>query len=79
MSTWAAFFENLRPRQWTKNLLLFAGVIFAQRLGDQVCVTRAALGVLVFCFASGVIYIFNDIADLELDRRDHCKRLRPIS
>ena len=79
MSTWAAFFENLRPRQWTKNLLLFAGVIFAQRLGDQVCVTRAALGVLVFCFASGVIYIFNDIADLELDRRHPTKRLRPIA
>ncbi|RKZ18753.1 decaprenyl-phosphate phosphoribosyltransferase [bacterium] len=79
MSTAMAFVENMRPRQWTKNLLLFAGVIFAQRLGESACVTRAVLGVLVFCCASGVIYIFNDIADIDLDRRHPTKRLRPIA
>ena len=79
MITAAAFLENMRPRQWTKNLLLFAGVIFAQRLGDTLCVTRAVLGVMVFCCASGVIYIFNDIADMELDQRHPTKRLRPIA
>jgi 4-hydroxybenzoate polyprenyltransferase len=79
MNTTAAFLENLRPRQWTKNLLLFAGIIFAQRLGDPVCVVRAVLGVLVFCLASGIVYVFNDIADRELDRRHPSKRLRPIA
>ena len=74
-----AFLANLRPRQWTKNLLLFAGVIFAQKLGHPECVTRAVLGAVVFCFASGVIYVFNDIVDRELDRRHPHKKLRPIA
>jgi len=74
-----AFLENLRPRQWTKNLLLFAGVIFAQRLGETACVVRAALGTVVFCFASGVVYVFNDITDRELDQRHPHKLNRPIA
>lgn len=74
-----AFLASLRPRQWTKNLLLFAGVIFAQKLGHTPCVVRAVLGALVFCLASGVIYIFNDIVDRDLDRRHPHKRLRPIA
>jgi 4-hydroxybenzoate polyprenyltransferase len=79
MSIATAFFLNLRPRQWTKNLLLFAGVIFARKLGDSACVLHAALGVGVFCLASGVVYVFNDIADRELDRRHPYKRHRPIA
>jgi len=79
MNTWLAFLENLRPRQWTKNLLLFAGVIFARKLGDPACVTRAFLGVIVFCFASGVVYVLNDVADRELDQRHPYKRRRPIA
>lgn len=79
MSNPVVFLEALRPRQWTKNLLLFAGVIFAQRLGDTACVVRAALGAVVFCFCSGVIYVFNDIADRELDRRHPDKCRRPIA
>lgn len=73
-----AFLENLRPRQWTKNLLLFAGVIFGQRLGETGCVVRAALGAVVFCGASGAIYVFNDIADRDLDALHPYKKLRPI-
>ena len=71
--------ESLRPRQWTKNLLLLAGVIFAQLLGNTECVLRAVAGVAVFCLASGVIYVFNDIADRELDRLHPYKRLRPVA
>ncbi len=79
MTSLHAFVATLRPRQWTKNLLLFAGVIFAQKLGHAPCVVRAALGAIVFCFASGVIYVFNDIVDRELDRCHPHKRLRPIA
>lgn len=79
MSIWLTFLENLRPRQWTKNLLLLAGVIFARKLGDPACVTRAILGVVVFCFASGVVYVFNDIADRHLDMRHPYKRRRPVA
>jgi len=73
-----AFVETLRPRQWTKNLVLFAGVIFAQRMGEAPCMIRAVLGTAVFCLASGAVYLFNDIADIERDRIHPYKRLRPI-
>jgi len=73
------YLESLRPRQWTKNLLLLAGVIFAQKLGDQGSVLRALAAVGVFCMASGVIYVFNDIADLELDRLHPNKKRRPLA
>ena len=79
MTLLPAFLASLRPRQWTKNLLLFAGVIFAQKLGHAPCVVRAVLGGIVFCFASGVIYVFNDIVDRELDRFHPHKKLRPIA
>ena len=79
MVIFKAFLENLRPRQWTKNLLLFAGVIFAQKLGEPACLRRAFLGALVFCLASGVVYVYNDISDRELDRLHPYKKLRPIA
>jgi len=74
-----AFLENLRPRQWTKNLLLFAGIIFARKLGHTECVWRAVAGTSIFCLASGVIYVFNDIADRELDRSHPTKSKRPVA
>ncbi|MFH1843407.1 MAG: decaprenyl-phosphate phosphoribosyltransferase [bacterium] len=79
MQIFLAFLENLRPRQWTKNLILFAGVIFAQLFGTPAYVIQAGLGVLVFCLASGAVYIYNDAADVELDRLHPYKRLRPIA
>ncbi len=79
MQIFVAFLENLRPRQWSKNLILFAGVIFAQKFGETACLLRAFLGALLFCLASGVVYIYNDIADVELDRQHPYKCLRPIA
>lgn len=69
----------LRPRQWTKNLLLFAGLIFAGRLLDPLAVGRALVGLFVFCLVSGAIYVVNDLADLEQDRLHPTKRLRPLA
>ena len=79
MSDLGTFLENLRPRQWTKNLLLFAGIIFARKLGHPECLWRAFAGAGIFCLASGVIYVFNDIADRELDRAHPHKKNRPIA
>jgi 4-hydroxybenzoate polyprenyltransferase len=79
MKDWPVFLENLRPRQWTKNLLLFAGLIFAKQMGDTECLLRAVAGVALFCLASGVIYVFNDIADRDLDRLHPDKKKRPIA
>lgn len=76
---WRAFVENLRPRQWTKNLLLFAGLIFAKKMGDPACLARAVGGAVIFCFASGVVYVFNDIADRHMDALHPDKRKRPIA
>jgi 4-hydroxybenzoate polyprenyltransferase len=70
---------SLRPRQWTKNGILLAGVIFAQQLGDPGAVVRALLGCLVFCLASGAVYILNDLKDAAQDRLHPYKRQRPIA
>jgi 4-hydroxybenzoate polyprenyltransferase len=74
-----AILQSLRPRQWTKNLILLAGVIFAQQLGDPAAVLRAVAACLVFCLASGAVYILNDIKDLAQDRLHPHKRRRPVA
>ncbi len=70
--------RQLRPRQWTKNLILFAGVIFSESLLDVNLLLRSALGFVTFCLISSSIYCINDLADLESDRRHPKKRLRPL-
>ena len=75
----AALIEALRPRQWTKNLLLFVGVVFSQHLGDVALVLRAAAGFASFSLLAGSVYVINDLKDLEFDRRHPRKRSRPIA
>ena len=70
---------TLRPHQWTKNTVLFAGLIFAGGLGDQRLVGLALSGAAIFCLLSGAVYVLNDIVDLEKDRRHPEKRLRPLA
>jgi 4-hydroxybenzoate polyprenyltransferase len=73
-----ALLASLRPRQWVKNLFVFAGVIFSQQMLTPLAWT--ALGAFViFCGLSGAIYLFNDVADAERDRLHPSKRLRPIA
>jgi 4-hydroxybenzoate polyprenyltransferase len=71
--------RSLRPRQWTKNLLVFAGLIFGRRLLDGEAVVAAALAFAVFCAVSGVVYLFNDVQDRETDRLHPVKSRRPIA
>jgi 4-hydroxybenzoate polyprenyltransferase len=70
---------SLRPRQWTKNLIIFAGLLFGQRLTDLPSVARAAAAFAVFCALSGVVYLVNDVVDLEADRQHPVKAKRPIA
>ena len=70
---------SLRPEQWTKNLLVFAGLLFGQRLLDAVAAERAFAAFAVFCALSGVVYLINDIADRESDRQHPIKSHRPIA
>lgn len=69
----------MRPRQWSKNLLLFAGLLFAEKLGDISRVRLDVLAFVSFCLISGAVYIYNDLQDLEQDRLHPQKRLRPIA
>ena len=69
---------SLRPRQWIKNLFVFAGLIFSHKLftGDA---WRALEAFVIFCALSGAVYLVNDVADRERDRAHPRKRLRPIA
>ena len=70
---------SLRPRQWTKNLLLFAGIIFAAKLGDLSRWVEAVAAFAAYCAASSAAYLVNDVRDAEEDRRHPIKRLRPVA
>ena len=70
---------ELRPRQWTKNLLLFAGVLFSRHLANPELLLRAAAGFVAFSLLSGSVYMLNDLKDLEADRRHPMKRRRPLA
>lgn len=74
-----ALVRSLRPRQWTKNLIVFAGVIFGPKLDDPAAVTSAIVAFLVFCLLSGVVYLINDVRDREADRLHPTKCRRPIA
>ena len=71
--------RSLRPSQWTKNLIIFAGLIFGQRLLDPPSVVTSLLAFLVFCALSSVVYLINDVADRHADRQHPLKRHRPIA
>jgi 4-hydroxybenzoate polyprenyltransferase len=72
-------FLSLRPGQWTKNLLIFAGLLFGRQLTDPVAVARASAAFVVFCVLSGVVYLVNDVSDRETDRQHPLKARRPIA
>ena len=75
----AAFTQALRPKQWTKNLLVFAGVVFAQQAGDRTLLLRAGAGFLAFSLLASTVYLLNDLRDVEADRQHVKKRLRAIA
>src|SRR5256885_2005851 len=71
--------SSLRPRQWGKNLLVFAGLVFGLRLFDVTAVGRAFAAFGIFCVLSGIVYLINDIADRSPDRQHPHKARRPIA
>ena len=75
----SALFVALRPRQWTKNLLVFAGLVFSRGLLDPLAEGRAALAFLLFCLLSGGVYLVNDVVDADRDRNHPQKRDRPVA
>lgn len=69
----------LRPRQWTKNLLVFAGILFATELGDGRRWIEAVAAFVAYCAASSAAYLANDVRDIARDRIHPHKRRRPIA
>lgn len=74
-----ALLVSLRPKQWTKNGLLFLALIFARALGHPDLVVRASLAFVDFCLLASATYLINDLMDLEQDRQHPTKRKRPIA
>ncbi len=74
-----ALLRLMRPRQWTKNLLVFAALVFAKDLFVAEPFGLTVLAFAAFCMASSSVYIVNDVLDVERDRLHPSKRLRPIA
>lgn len=70
---------SLRPGQWTKNLFVFAALVFAERLTDAAAVAKSTAAFLIFCALSSTVYLINDVLDRDQDRRHPLKAGRPIA
>ncbi len=79
MSAVIGLLKSMRPRQWTKNGIIFFGLVFALRLYDLTAVRTVVAAFILFCLVSSAIYIVNDIVDAERDRLHPTKRFRPIA
>ena len=74
-----ALIKTMRPRQWvTKNIFIFAAIVFDKQLFVLDSFLRTLAGFALFCLISSSVYIFNDIADVEADRQHPEKKNRPI-
>ena len=69
----------LRPRQWSKNLLVFAGLVFAAKLGEPIRWVEACVCFVAYCAISSASYLANDVRDRRDDRLHPVKRSRPIA
>lgn len=74
-----AFLRALRPHQWTKNLLVFAALLFSKHLFEAEPFLRTFLAFVAFCGLAGAVYLWNDVADIERDRLHPKKKLRPLA
>jgi 4-hydroxybenzoate polyprenyltransferase len=68
----------MRPKQWTKNVFIFAGLVFDGQLLEFDPLIQTLFGFILLCFASSTVYIINDIADIEQDRQHPKKKDRPL-
>jgi len=74
-----ALLKSMRPRQWTKNIIVYAALVFDQQFFNLEAFLRTTAGFILFCLISSAVYIFNDLADVESDRQHPDKKHRPIA
>lgn len=75
---WLSHVYLLRPRQWLKNGFVFAGILFVNH-HELGLLAQAGLAFSAFCCASSAVYIFNDVCDLDGDKKHPTKRHRPLA
>ena len=69
----------MRPKQWVKNGVIFAGLVFDAKLNDVTYLIDTVAGFVIFCLVSGTVYLINDLADIDKDRQHPKKRHRPLA
>jgi 4-hydroxybenzoate polyprenyltransferase len=74
-----SFLVSVRPGQWTKNLVVFAGLLFGEQLFNPTALAKSVGAFVVFCGLSGAVYLVNDVIDRGADRLHPKKRTRPIA
>jgi 4-hydroxybenzoate polyprenyltransferase len=73
-----ALIKTLRPTQWTKNGFIFVPLIFDVKLFKIEPLSRTLIGFVMLCLISGIVYLINDLVDIEKDRQHPTKRNRPL-
>ncbi|MGD8457334.1 MAG: decaprenyl-phosphate phosphoribosyltransferase [Anaerolineales bacterium] len=71
--------KSMRPKQWTKNVLVFAALVFDRKLTVVPAIIDTVIGAIVFSLVASTIYLLNDISDIEADRQHPRKSQRPIA
>ena len=79
MSTAIILFKTLRSHQWIKNGFVLLPLVFAQKIFDIHAATISLLAVVIFSGLASSVYVFNDLADVEADRRHPVKKKRPLA
>ena len=79
VKTIRSLIKTMRPHQWIKNILVYVPLIFDRKLTHVPSLIRTTTGFILFCLVASVVYIINDIADLEADRNHPEKRNRPLA
>ncbi len=79
MSILRAIIKTMRPKQWTKNVVVYAALIFDGKFLDPVLLLKTTAMFALFCLVSSAVYLLNDLADIEKDRAHPLKRNRPLA
>ncbi len=79
IDTVSALVRSMRPKQWPKNAFVFAAIVFDGQLFEVPLISRVVLAAIIFCLVSGVVYLINDLVDIEKDRQHPEKRHRPLA
>jgi len=71
--------KSMRPKQWTKNVFVWAALVFDRKLFQTQYLLPTLAGFAIFCLLSSAVYLINDLVDIERDRQHPVKRNRPLA